>query len=79
MSLYSPEPNSSEMIQLKYIRFAYIVCMYLFINWHKPSRLKANFFSSEASEKSNVQALKKYTDFTHLHDVLMLIWKKKLC
>ena len=78
MSLYSPEPNSSEMIQLKYIRFAYIVCMYLFINWHKPSRLKANFFSSDASKNNIVKALKKYTDFTHLHDVLMLIIRK-LC
>ena len=78
MSLYSPEPNSSEMIQLKYIRIAYIISMYPFINWHKPSRLKANFFSSDASKNNIVKALKKYIDFRHLHDVLMLIWKK-LC
>ena len=50
--------------------------MYWFYKY-EPSRLKANFFSSDASEKYIVQALKKYTNFTHLHDVLMLIWSEQ--
>ena len=76
MSLYSPEPNSSESMQLKFIRIVYLGTDSAW-TFYKPSKLKANFFSSDAFENNVLYRLKKYTSFTYLHlnvNVFILIW-----